>query len=491
MKKLLFVLLCIFIVGCTSDVPPVPDAPGVGGQYYRAIGDWATEPRSFEVSPDRITCQSGEDVELNMYVSDEDFVYTDMFIWDNSQEAWSAISLQGNSVTDEWIGGYASIYDTESCDSLQEFADENNELFFVAYACSRDGSSWDCSDNKWQLQIVEVLSAVGSDNLTLTLGEPKRIISEYGEPVTITLTSMSDVDFSVELETDYMITRYSDLLYDRSHYLDRFEYVGIDTSNPNSNQKSVTLQKADLPVFTGLNDSIILTSYVDAPVLVDEYAYSVELAGWSSTGSSISEIYLRTDMHHPSNQFQQGDIAYVGGLTLIIDNIENIYTERIWKDSDDYYYETIEPYVTATVINAEEFVLPDVPQLPPGSTEDDDSVETFTLQEDTEILLYSDDMNYTVTSWLSSNIMSEELFIILSVNDGVFYVSEDNINQSYQFDDNLEFFVNDIFLINNSGLDYSIQVTAQNMNGSPLMVTQAPPSSSSGGSGGSSTGRSQ
>lgn len=155
----LLVLSLVILAGCSEgELPPEPNAPGATGNYYKAIGDWATESDTFWLDfDDTIECSPGERVNISFRV-DDDFVYNSMFVWDNDVQSWDSISFAQQTIgNSNWIRDQASHIESVLCEGLLDSADENNEIFTVTYSCTRDGAGFDCNDNKWQLQVFSVV----------------------------------------------------------------------------------------------------------------------------------------------------------------------------------------------------------------------------------------------------------------------------------------------------------------------------------------------
>ncbi|MFT4326143.1 MAG: hypothetical protein ACMXYK_01445 [Candidatus Woesearchaeota archaeon] len=178
MKRIILLAIMLFVLtACASDLPPEPGTPGVGGQYYRAIGDWATLPFNGGFAP--IWDLSGEipALVLNTYASD-DIVYTFYYMWHESSQSWKQLYLEGARLgNSNWIEGSGTDDFTRILEhELSEFADANGELYVVFYTCSRAGEAWDCHGNKWQLDIQEVPSMENIGGLSCVDSNPTKTI---------------------------------------------------------------------------------------------------------------------------------------------------------------------------------------------------------------------------------------------------------------------------------------------------------------------------
>ena len=156
MKKLLILMIVILItlVGCSNELPPEPDAPGVAGNYFRQISDWVTEPYNADVD---IEYSGNETYEFLIDVKDE-FIYKYFYIWDEDASEWENGEFSENTVGDSpWISNSASFESLISTSDLKRAIDDDNEMFVVFYSCQKDNSgAWDCHNNKWQLNINKV-----------------------------------------------------------------------------------------------------------------------------------------------------------------------------------------------------------------------------------------------------------------------------------------------------------------------------------------------
>lgn len=183
MNKLLLVLTAfmLFLVACTSDLPPEPEAPGLAGNYYRAIGDWATEPVAFGIAGSDVrACGYSEQFPL-IYEANDEFVYKYMYVWIESAQQWERVSLSGDEIADSnWIRGTARFSELVTCGDLSDVADSNNEIFAVGYTCRREGSGWNCQDKKWQLDIAQINLC---DSVSLELNQPKNFQTSNGDYV--------------------------------------------------------------------------------------------------------------------------------------------------------------------------------------------------------------------------------------------------------------------------------------------------------------------
>lgn len=193
MRKLLILLvvLSIFLFGCDSDLPPEPNAPGLAGNYYLAMYDWATEPVAFFLQEDRLECSGDDKISLR-YIADDEFVYRFMYVWVESDQEWIPLPFEGTQVGDSnWLRGSSRRTIDAPCDEFREIvADMNDEVFAVAYTCRRSGSGWDCHDRKWQMQIASVKEALCPDTV-LELNVPV-LFEKYGESYIVEVVGGND-----------------------------------------------------------------------------------------------------------------------------------------------------------------------------------------------------------------------------------------------------------------------------------------------------------
>lgn len=163
MKSTIVMFLCsllLLLVGCASELPPEPEAPGAAGNYYKSVGDWAIAPQSFDLlHNENLTCAVGETVDIGYTINGDDFSYRHFYIWDDVYRTWEKHDFTEGSFVDssKWIRGTASHSESVLCEELLSMVDENNEIFAAAYACSFENGYWDCHDNKWQLEVFNVI----------------------------------------------------------------------------------------------------------------------------------------------------------------------------------------------------------------------------------------------------------------------------------------------------------------------------------------------
>lgn len=186
MKKvlLLVVAVSLLLIACDSDLPPEPGAPGVAGNYYYAMFDWATEPVSFFIDGrDRFVCSGNEEVAIR-YRADDQFVYRYFYVWDEQNKRWEQLEFSGSRIgNSNWLRGSSNWGIGGLCEQFRDrFADENDEIFAVAYTCRQVGSGWDCHGNRWQMQIASLREC--SETTTLRLGES--VIFEGVDPYVVT-----------------------------------------------------------------------------------------------------------------------------------------------------------------------------------------------------------------------------------------------------------------------------------------------------------------
>lgn len=174
------------LTGCGSELPPEPGAPGLSGNYYVAIGDWATKSVTFSVTPQNISCFPDEMIEIAVKNSGDDYVYNAVYLWDEKKQSWNdGIFKETPAKNSMWIKNSATKKDKVRCDFLSDFADENKELFYVSYSCSKVNNNWDCHNNKWQLDVIKVqmkkrLSELPPEPQGPGVGEPSTNSSSGG-----------------------------------------------------------------------------------------------------------------------------------------------------------------------------------------------------------------------------------------------------------------------------------------------------------------------
>jgi len=143
-------LLLVLLSACSNDLPPEPYAPGIVGNYYRAIGDWGTAPESFTIV---VT-----DATIDLSVTGDDYVYKFMYVWHEGETRWVPISFKQNTVAgSNWIANTAFL--SVPISEFQVYKDSENEIYFVAYACSKEGVYFYCHNNKWQVQIEKLMQS--------------------------------------------------------------------------------------------------------------------------------------------------------------------------------------------------------------------------------------------------------------------------------------------------------------------------------------------
>ena len=182
-KFWLICLMAIFLVSCQSDFPPEPDAPGTGGQYYRYIGDWATEANTTSAS---LVDDSGE-----LYLRVEgsaDFVYAYFYYWDDSTQNWRQIEHADKDPSSSWIQGNADSRISLTEDELDQISSLGDEVFVVSYACQRISAGFDCNGGRWQLEILDS----NVFEITETEGCSKEYAPVCGEVVVQCVTAPCD-----------------------------------------------------------------------------------------------------------------------------------------------------------------------------------------------------------------------------------------------------------------------------------------------------------
>ncbi|MFT4325990.1 MAG: hypothetical protein ACMXYK_00635 [Candidatus Woesearchaeota archaeon] len=150
--KLIMVFLSIVLLvltACSSEYPANPSSPGVAGNYYRAIGPWATAPVRFISQFDF----SLDDPTL-IIEADDDYVFNTYYVWNNADQEWDShiFSQEG-----AWSQGYVLAERPFHGNDLKHYADSNGEIYTVVYTCSRiSQGNFDCHSNRWQLDIQQV-----------------------------------------------------------------------------------------------------------------------------------------------------------------------------------------------------------------------------------------------------------------------------------------------------------------------------------------------
>jgi hypothetical protein len=207
---LLFVLALV-LTSCTA-TPAEPSSPGLGGMYYRAIsglGSDIGEPVTFTVGTDHIRCSTDPNgnVSINLDVED-DFIYRTGFVWDELQERWEEIYFEGETIGDSnWISNVAELDTQDDCLETLGSTDENSELFYVIYSCTElSPGNFDCHDNKWQMQIIEVLEdttpagqCIDNGNYLTFVNGPEEIIFEKSREVVVSSATSAVLDISGEM----------------------------------------------------------------------------------------------------------------------------------------------------------------------------------------------------------------------------------------------------------------------------------------------------
>jgi hypothetical protein len=172
---ILLLLALVALVGCSTseDVPPEPNGVGGVGNFYVSIGqDWVTEPESFYVIEDNLECAGEETVsfeykfyrEILTSFSGDKYVYDTIYLWNESSQEWVAFDMEGEryGYTSYLQGAPKKIMKTISltCDQALELADTDSLIYAVSYTCDKRRGDWDCHDNKWQLQALNLTQRV-------------------------------------------------------------------------------------------------------------------------------------------------------------------------------------------------------------------------------------------------------------------------------------------------------------------------------------------
>lgn len=153
---IILLVISLFLLGCSSDLPPGPNAPGLSGMFDVSIFSWATEPVTFSADETRISCSANEDIVLAFSIEDR-YIFNTFYIWKESESRWIPFEFRGTASEGDWFLDSAEYFLELSCSDAQLFADSNDDIFVAAYSCSRTLSGWNCYDNKWQLEIVKLL----------------------------------------------------------------------------------------------------------------------------------------------------------------------------------------------------------------------------------------------------------------------------------------------------------------------------------------------
>jgi hypothetical protein len=156
MKKIILFSLVVlmFLVACSSELPPEPGTPGstgggaLAGQAHTFAG-FAQPEGSFTLGTASFTFLEVTDSDqLGMGVVGEEFVWGTGYYSSGVDEVWTAFEFDepriGNS---NWIAG--GVQKSLLVD-LNKFT--LGENYVVLYACSREGSAWNCHNNQWMLQ---------------------------------------------------------------------------------------------------------------------------------------------------------------------------------------------------------------------------------------------------------------------------------------------------------------------------------------------------
>ncbi|PIN74927.1 hypothetical protein COV18_05320 [Candidatus Woesearchaeota archaeon CG10_big_fil_rev_8_21_14_0_10_37_12] len=148
MKKLMLLVICLFVItACSDDLPPTPPAPGsqamVGGAIAGMAGfpAWATQPNNVAITPQQAFYGDG----VVLSASNYDYVYENAYYFDRIG-TWEKLQLQGTEKQENWIKNRAigSIQITEP-----HF--ESGTNYAVVYACNKQSGNWNCNGNKWML----------------------------------------------------------------------------------------------------------------------------------------------------------------------------------------------------------------------------------------------------------------------------------------------------------------------------------------------------
>lgn len=145
MQVYIFTLfLLLVLTSCATDLPGEPTAPDLVGNYYRPISNWVSDSQHMSLA----TTQNTLEITVKA-----DLTYSKLYIWNEVDQKWNPFTFEQNPFYGEWIADKATLTIT---DSLQNFANINDEIFVIAFSCNKQGSSWDCNNNKWGLDIVKI-----------------------------------------------------------------------------------------------------------------------------------------------------------------------------------------------------------------------------------------------------------------------------------------------------------------------------------------------
>jgi len=163
MKKfVVFIIFCLFLVGCTN-LPPEPETLGGVGKAIGVLPDWAADPgNKFTTSPNPLIFTE-DAATMKANVQGDQFVYKYGYIYVNNN--WEVFSFSEDTVgTSNWIGGDASVDVVATKDQMPE-----GNYFMVAYSCSKVDEVWQCNGNKWMLRdfiVKEMMTDIGIKSVT-------------------------------------------------------------------------------------------------------------------------------------------------------------------------------------------------------------------------------------------------------------------------------------------------------------------------------------
>ncbi|MBI2575420.1 hypothetical protein HYV82_06060 [Candidatus Woesearchaeota archaeon] len=149
----LLLTFLLFLIA-RPQTPPEPGSPGAVGQARAAVAGYA-EPKNFEARPsNKLVFQLLEDsADAKLSVSSYDFAYKKGYYLKNSQ--WEAFDFSETPISgSNWIRLQGT---KDLIISRNEVEEGTDKAAFLAYACNRTASGWDCNGNKWMIYTLDVL----------------------------------------------------------------------------------------------------------------------------------------------------------------------------------------------------------------------------------------------------------------------------------------------------------------------------------------------
>ncbi|MBN2421359.1 hypothetical protein JXB27_03720, partial [Candidatus Woesearchaeota archaeon] len=167
------------IAACPTDLPPNPDSATFSAPLGKAteVFEGYAVPTTFTVNPNYIAFQLNESVrEAKASVSGDQYVYKYGYIYDNSDSEWNRFQFSQPTVgLSNWIKGFASqiLEIKRSYVANQTLFNAGQPIYIIAYACSKEGETWNCHENKWMLNSVKtVLTNLYEEELPPEPGMP-------------------------------------------------------------------------------------------------------------------------------------------------------------------------------------------------------------------------------------------------------------------------------------------------------------------------------